>query len=304
MAVLDAVPGLKVQVFVNGLPLLEYEDDEDVEQNRERDDVVTKYVEATSGANFEIRYTLGTDIWTVDSPGHDVQSSLVMDGKRVEKICYSYSPHRASAISKLSGVLSYRHGQWTIQRFRFSALNIDETSTTRLDRETMEALKYAGQMTVTFHAIKKSKIVKMPTKERTLEFSNLGTLSEKMLKGQALSHATLLDPPKLCEKGFKYNIGSTFVHGKDQPLATFHFKYRSRSALQAMLLIPRTPSPEQRSEEDMTAQELRDLVRNLRVGLKTARVTPASYLFPGTRCFCRSQHQEGGDSTFICEAKA
>jgi len=39
-------------------------------------------------------------------------------------------------------------------------------------------------------------------------------------------------------------VSSQKLDGDDKPLAVFSFKYRDRKALQSLLIIPRSPSPE------------------------------------------------------------
>jgi len=87
-------------------------------------------------------------------------------------------------------------------------------------------------------------------------------------------------------------VGSEYLDGKDRPFAVFNFKYRSRSAttlriiarfeadschlptseaLQDLRIIPRTPTPvplEDRPLEELTAEEMRELLRRQRVQLE------------------------------------
>lgn len=51
-------------------------------------------------------------------------------------------------------------------------------------------------------------------------------------------------------------------------MALYSFRYRSKEALQSMYLIPRTPEPiplEDRPIEDLTAEEMRELLRRQKV---------------------------------------
>jgi hypothetical protein len=75
MAIHNSCPGLNVQVIVGGQPLTEYID-QDVSQNPHS---VTAYVEAVSGAQFEINST-----FTVPFPLADVSCAIYLDGKRVK----------------------------------------------------------------------------------------------------------------------------------------------------------------------------------------------------------------------------
>lgn len=57
-----------------------------------------------------------------------------------------------------------------------------------------------------------------------------------------------------------------YIDGKDYPLAVFKFKYRSKDALKALLVIERTPEPEpERAHglatryDDLTEEQQREL---------------------------------------------
>ena len=70
MAVLDECPGLKVDIAVNNLPLQEWDDEEESSPG-----TVTKYVEAQSGAEFEIRWSFSTPF----SDEYGVQATILVD---------------------------------------------------------------------------------------------------------------------------------------------------------------------------------------------------------------------------------
>jgi hypothetical protein len=59
-----------------------------------------------------------------------------------------------------------------------------------------------------------------------------------------------------------------YVDGPDLPIAVFNFRYRSRNDLKAECIIPRSPTPiplEDRSIEDLTMEEARELLRRQKV---------------------------------------
>lgn len=59
-----------------------------------------------------------------------------------------------------------------------------------------------------------------------------------------------------------------YVDGKRHPFAIFTFRYRSKKALQAEYIVPKSPTPvplEDRPIEELTPDELRELVRRQRV---------------------------------------
>jgi len=87
-------------------------------------------------------------------------------------------------------------------------------------------------------------------------------ISEKDIKGRALNLSTSLGKPSPIEDASVYNgcrIGDALVK--------FEFRYRSRKALQALLVIPTSPAPEaleDRPVESLTIEEARELLRRQR----------------------------------------
>jgi protein involved in ribonucleotide reduction len=118
MAVLAEVPGLEVEILVNGQPLREYEDySAEVPAQ-----TIERYVEAQSDAQFEIHYTFKAPfpadrpismIATID--GNDVDEPLV---RPVE--LFQENGH----ISR--GVISNIGSRWVVQKYCFSAIQISE----------------------------------------------------------------------------------------------------------------------------------------------------------------------------------
>lgn len=60
MAVLSTCPGLKVEIIVNGEPLQEF----DGSEGDQAADTKTTYIEATTGAEFAVKYDIGRPIST------------------------------------------------------------------------------------------------------------------------------------------------------------------------------------------------------------------------------------------------
>lgn len=85
MAILDVVPGFEVSVRVNGEPLKEYDDDEDVVAEKpgaigeyQKARTICKYIEAMSNTEFTVHLTVGTS-FNMDSPG--LSTPIFIDGK-------------------------------------------------------------------------------------------------------------------------------------------------------------------------------------------------------------------------------
>lgn len=116
MAILPSHLGIKISVICNGAPLQEYKD-EDAEEN---DTVVSKYVEAASGAEFSMRAEI-TPPW----PPYTIMLRYYLDGKRVgSNFCkqehYNYPPY----IVRKGGASKVVNGQEFLQRFAFTALDV------------------------------------------------------------------------------------------------------------------------------------------------------------------------------------
>ena len=129
MAVLDAVPGLKVEVFVDGVPLQEYDDD-DTEAERFEDDTdgdalpdtVTKYVEATSGAHFKIH-----------SPSMRISTTIALDSRRVLCAKFTLMARKHSVVLfDTTGRLSLRNGQFTEPGLSLTGNGTPRVSVSRL----------------------------------------------------------------------------------------------------------------------------------------------------------------------------
>ncbi|KAI9890899.1 MAG: hypothetical protein M1814_003538 [Vezdaea aestivalis] len=97
--------------------------------------------------------------------------------------------------------------------------------------------------------------------------ASLLELSEKELKGQAISHFTKAGPSRLCQE-------HNFYHAEDldeAPIMTFNFFYRSRN-LQIMGMIPRdlTPPPETTQSSAELQSRLEELkAENHRLRIKS-----------------------------------
>lgn len=117
MAISQDVPGLKVEIRVNKEPLKEYDDDPD-EPHEPRS--VTKYVEAVSGAEFEIVIKLTCSL----SLEHDCKAIISIDGKRARHPIFYKEKYPIVESHHFKGVTSSQSGKWFRENFCFSELNI------------------------------------------------------------------------------------------------------------------------------------------------------------------------------------
>jgi hypothetical protein len=124
MAVIDKIPGLKVQVVVRGQPLQEYQDRFAKIPAKKTE----HYVEAQSHAQFEIRYAFKKP-FPVDRA---VSMIVTIDGKDVDEPLIR--PHELLEPKghTSSGPISHVGSRWEVQRYQFAPLNIS-TNFTFLD---------------------------------------------------------------------------------------------------------------------------------------------------------------------------
>lgn len=115
MAILPDQPGLKVEIYVNGSPLKEYDDDGDLKPK-----TVTKYIEAVSGAQFKIKYSFHEPF----PSKHDITAKVWVDGKVLNNTLI----HKRDIFHKsgytCSGARSYLGGKCFSSAFKFAELEI------------------------------------------------------------------------------------------------------------------------------------------------------------------------------------
>jgi hypothetical protein len=102
MAILPECPGLKVEVFVQGRHMQEYDDNEEDPSPK----MVTKFVEAQSGANFSVVATFKPPF----SAQHDVMMRVIIDGKPMAKwLCRQ--EQLPNKVVECDGIRRERHGE-------------------------------------------------------------------------------------------------------------------------------------------------------------------------------------------------
>ncbi|KAI4629228.1 uncharacterized protein J4E87_003490 [Alternaria ethzedia] len=251
MAIAKGLPNLKVQVYAKGIPLQEYVDDDDQASHGE----VTKYVEASSGDNFEIRYCF--------TPGFSIRHSILLeleiDGEYADGGVYSPGcPVRWYQVYGFTGSREFDGGNHFLRKFRFSQLEINDGDPRTFEDTLEKKLCKVGVISVRFFWVTAS-VVSAPT-TRLLKTETLSVVPEKALKGSALSHQAGYGPRE-ADIAHKQCAATKLYQS---PFAEFTFKYRSRDALKSLLIIPRTPSPvplEERDVNSLTLEESRELIR-------------------------------------------
>jgi hypothetical protein len=119
MAILTDVPGLRVEVHVNGSACQEYADHQDAPPK-----TVTKFIEASSGTNFEVKWFFTTPF----TSAHGVVVRIILDGQYVEgkitlkKNFYKDEGHTCKGVSKIV------RGRKIESGFSFSDLKFSKSS--------------------------------------------------------------------------------------------------------------------------------------------------------------------------------
>ncbi|USP76803.1 hypothetical protein yc1106_04077 [Curvularia clavata] len=256
MAAIPGEPQLQVYVECNGQRLPEFDADEN---DANAATTTTKYIESKSGAEFAVQFELCRPF-----PQYAMRIRLYIDGKHissniVSEAQYQRIPMSAGMRRTFDNVKSTTADEQSImQKFCFSELQIEDLDNHDLGAIFVEELKSMG--TITLKAFYIQHLRKIPLKEeqvgkgecvkkgKRVEKSQdeLGTIPEKALKGEALTHRTKLGPAINLFSTNSNHTGPTrttydYVHPRRLPFAIFDFKYRSIAALQSLLIIPRSP---------------------------------------------------------------
>lgn len=177
----------KVAIEVGGEPASEFEDDE--EEAADSDTVVTKYIEAVSGANFGIVCQV--------LPGYDFEAdylsfAIFLDGNRtssVNAIKSKYDSERGMlAVRRHVSVGQGESGERFA--FRFANLESRETLPDECVEDMRTKFKALGMISV---QVWRKKIVGYQdshSHDATLNNGITDSVPEKALKGRALSLAT------------------------------------------------------------------------------------------------------------------
>ncbi|RMZ66093.1 hypothetical protein GMOD_00005162 [Pyrenophora seminiperda CCB06] len=270
MAITEAHPYIKVNVQVGGIPLSSTS--------------VTKYIEATSGAEFSVAYEF-TPPW----PKTALVLMTYVDGKWMNGVIIEEHLYTGTSYNGSWAGTEHTEGNKAfLRKFCFSELTIgtansyyietwlmclDDSAapTGSVSDNLMTDLKEIGEIKIKVMRVKNGRpsscqdILRKDTKD-------LGEIPEKALKGRSLTHQSTLKPPVARGKA-RQNVSCDYIDSIEKPFAVYTFKYRSRAALQSLLIIPRSPSPvplEDRDVDTLTAEESRELVRRLREQKKAA----------------------------------
>ena len=106
---------LIVSVTVDNKELPEFEDEDDEDPSPDKS---SKYVEAASGANFQVLFERKEKFHHYGGVG--LQFRVYLDGKVMDNTILQGD----RTVISLNGVREYNKDQWTVERFRFSDITI------------------------------------------------------------------------------------------------------------------------------------------------------------------------------------
>ena len=185
MAILDL---FECQVLVDGVPLQEYDDDEENGQSAATN-FVMKYIEATSGANFAVKFHVMPGyqfedadlfVWEITIDGY------VLERPGVDKENFIKSKNVGLSTTRFGS--RYGSGsEWFLRKFQFSEIATGE----ELDPKKLEELKLkCDQLGSIKVEVRRYQKISMGDEGRTDKSKTLGPVPEKALKGRALTIAT------------------------------------------------------------------------------------------------------------------
>ncbi|KFY72116.1 hypothetical protein V499_07733 [Pseudogymnoascus sp. VKM F-103] len=241
MAVIDAVPGVEVSVCVNSHPVKEYEDTDEIIDGPLASTTVVKYIEAISDTQFTINITVHPAFDEHRQTRDDLLVNAKVDGKWVDGRFRDCTKHEKFTpwTMPVVGMVNNEPGRETISAFMFTTVEIVEVADKAKIDEDVKAAAKLGEITVEVFRVE---ILEYIDPHKNVVDKIASEISEKAIKGRALSHGTTFGVAKTASP---YRIRrNTFLDGKDKPLARFVFRYRSREALRTLLIIPRSPSPD------------------------------------------------------------
>ncbi|KAL8811215.1 MAG: hypothetical protein Q9223_001068 [Gallowayella weberi] len=197
-----------------------------------------KYIEAVAEATFEVKVTLDPNF---DFAGCDaVRVKVGLDG---DKGYYMDIQATADAFEVRLGTMRRwcpESGQWQRGSYSFGKLDIKEVSDSRVSREQISSL---GSIRISYRRIYFGQTREARTEAQYSTYKRVSEVSEKMLKGKSIQYSmkpiafVKTHPPLPSVDGIPLpgDLGREVV---------VNVLYRSKSTLQMLGCIPRSPSPQ------------------------------------------------------------
>ncbi|KAE9969443.1 hypothetical protein BLS_005354 [Venturia inaequalis] len=254
MAVFPDLPGYEAKIVVDGVECAEYPAPDDLDEDDPN--LVTKYIEATPGAKFQIHVYVRPEAQALRF--NSIVARIVVDGQKIRSPIWR-KRCGTSEVRITRGLEEQSATGWQMRDLMFSVLTTDDNAEQKISKKLEKQINTLGEIAIKFCRVDvEGSIAAKPFKwtDRT------ETIPEKALKGKAISHkvgrsntVTDIEAPK----DFKL----AYLDGPESPFATICFKYRSLNDLKAELIIPRSPSPvplEDRPLESLTPEEMLELL--------------------------------------------
>ncbi|SMQ55671.1 unnamed protein product [Zymoseptoria tritici ST99CH_3D7] len=227
MAIIEAFPGISATICVDGKPLKEYIDDAIEDDEGES----IRYIEAVSGKKFEVflgvqkgtKITRSMVVCHISIDGNWV-AGPVIDGKLFVN----------ADLKRIIEGKEIEDGK--VQNFEFVVL--DTVSDGRLLNSEASNMKNLGTIVIEISF----EDFKARTSAKPTTLKGLGFVSEKALKGEAITHG--VDFGKAVKPKKAPGEVWEMCNCDEKNQFKIVFKYRSTDALKQMYIIPRTPSPE------------------------------------------------------------
>ncbi|KAF2742442.1 hypothetical protein M011DRAFT_481733 [Sporormia fimetaria CBS 119925] len=247
MAVLDALPGLKVEVLVDGAPLEEFDDIANLGSDFP---TISKFVKAVSGSEFAVKCSTDEEIKAPRGP-----PTIRLDSK----------------VRLVEGVRQKKNGRHWLRKFRFSELEtMEEGDDDDVEAGIRQRLATMGTIRVDVSFLC---FAEADSKESTLSTQDwdIDVLPYKTVKKAGLSHSTNLGEHEEIAK-----ITYTKVKRRGDTVGRFVFKYRSEDTLERLRVLPRPPSPvpvEAMSASSLSTDETRDALLRAQEKIRRLLVT-------------------------------
>ncbi|KAI1659147.1 hypothetical protein F4813DRAFT_354023, partial [Daldinia decipiens] len=258
MAILEAVPSIKVTVRINGVDCPEYDDPNAPEQQPSRP-TSSKYIESPDNTEFTLcvsidkgydwgdksdclYFTMRVDSTWIQSP--IIHKSEITNG-------------HSEVVIKYKSTFCEKTKSWFKHALKFSTVKIVEGVTKERMEKDQQVANNLGLIEVEVE--RRIYLGKDPNHHENIdrEVSSF-EFAEKSLKGKSISHGTILSTGiKAPRPNF---VQTSLLPGDDGPIASFQFRYRSKRALQQELIIPRTP-PRSPSLDGLSTAEINRLAK-------------------------------------------
>ncbi|APA09893.1 predicted protein [Sclerotinia sclerotiorum 1980 UF-70] len=267
MAISDLLPGIEITVCVDGIQLVEYDNNDIKIKSGTSDEkkalaskTISRYIEALTDKNFAVNVAMNeAHKSNYANDGSCLIVKITIDGITIHESSLTLFDTGASRWKiHARGVYSVEDGVEGFKPFAFSKLAIseDESVYSKAIRDA-QCIEGVGEIIVSFHRgnITGSYVTAKPSPGFRSTEMNMMVEEELHVKAVTIgqefqSHGTKLS--SLVPYNQKYSYGhlryiAEFIGGRDEScIGRFSFKYRSKEILKSFLIIDQTPegSPE------------------------------------------------------------